>query len=117
MGASHEQMDLVANSDMDHVSYILILYSISAIMFLLVHVLVSAYDRCTSTAAASPPVGFEITRGVPLRDAEEFELEDLVSDEENEGEGLMKKQRQKVSSDDDSSSPSTLGRNADVVAR
>ncbi len=39
MGATEEQMNLVAGSAMDHVSYILITYSLASIMFLFVNML------------------------------------------------------------------------------
>ena len=119
MSASHEQMDLIASSGMDHVSYILIVYSMSTILFLLVHVLITVYDRAMP-ATHPAPAGLDVSRNRDhVRDAEQFELGELASDDdEDEVEGLMKKQGHSLSSSDDgtSSSPSTLGRNHERVA-
>jgi hypothetical protein len=40
MGATEEQMMLVASSSMDHISYILITYSLASLMFLFVNILI-----------------------------------------------------------------------------
>ncbi|EFX02184.1 integral membrane protein [Grosmannia clavigera kw1407] len=45
MGATEEQMLLVSTSGLDHVAYILILYSVAFLLFLFVHLLISLYDR------------------------------------------------------------------------
>lgn len=83
MGATDEQMELIAGSPMDHVSYILILYSFAFLMFLFAHMLIHLYDRSTSTE--SEGVIPDAREEDQLRDAEEFELDGLVSDDDDEG--------------------------------
>ncbi|OAA65610.1 integral membrane protein [Niveomyces insectorum RCEF 264] len=104
MGATEEQMQLVAGSSIDHVAYILILYSLAFLFFLFTHLLVSLYDRTANAdllaakrqqyqASAVPGTTAPAARGVrlrshdrtesrQLRDAEEFELGELMSDDE-----------------------------------
>ncbi len=96
MGATEEQMALLAAAHVSHVSYILILYSISFLLFLFVSMLLHLYATYTwpidvpkSKLTASREVanghvpGQSVDRRV--RDAEEFELEGLMSEDE-EGE-------------------------------
>jgi hypothetical protein len=110
MGATEQQMDMLSRHHVTHVSYILILYSISFLLYLFVNILLHIYavhtwpeedtDRRTSRAAstmgrhssASGLNGSAHANGrlsVPkhkptdsqqVRDAEEFELEGLISD-------------------------------------
>lgn len=115
MGATEEQMVLVANSPMDHVSYILILYSFAFLVFLFVHMLIALYERTLPTDGkvalngSAPANGHEARQ---LRDAEEFELEGLMSDDEDE----VKRNRRSHDRVPDSPD-STLGGNSDRVAR
>lgn len=115
MGATEEQMVLVANSPMDHISYILILYSFAFLVFLFVHMIIALYERTLKTDGAvaingSTAAGGHETR--QLRDAEEFELEGLISDDEDEA------KRHRRSSERGPASPeSTLGSNSDRIAR
>jgi hypothetical protein len=107
-------MVLVANSPMDHVSYILILYSFAFLVFLFVHMLIALYERTLKKDGlalnGTPVAGGHETR--QLRDAEEFELEGLISDDEDESKGRRR------SNDRGPASPeSTLGSNSDRVAR
>jgi hypothetical protein len=104
MGATEEQMQLLSDAGITHVSYILVLYSFAFLVFLFVNMLLHLY-----AVNSSPPVPPKDTDGparVPrmnghtrntdsrqIRDAEEFELEGLMSDEEHP------------------ESPSTLGKN------
>lgn len=138
MGATEEQMDLVAGSGLDHVSYILILYSLAFLLFLFVNILIHVYDRATGASAAIPKplrggsgangrVRAGDTAGVTaderqLRDAEEFELDGLMSDDEDEELASRRKLLREDgggggSGDDGLGSPSTIGRNSDRVAR
>ncbi|KAI0139549.1 hypothetical protein F4776DRAFT_616703 [Hypoxylon sp. NC0597] len=115
MGATEEQMSLVASSGMDHVAYILILYSLAFLVFLFVNVLVNVYDRNSTPAlpnkdAANGRLGPRINGNVPVRDAQEFELEGLMSDDEDDG------ARRPREDDSDLNSPSTVGKNSDGVA-
>ncbi|KAI1260478.1 hypothetical protein F5Y18DRAFT_254407 [Xylariaceae sp. FL1019] len=107
MGATEEQMELISNSGIDHVAYILILYSLAALLFLFTLMLIHVYD----SNAAAPLSHKEMAASghVPLRDAQEFELEGLMSDDEDDG---ARKHAQ-----DDDSLPSTVGRNNDGIAR
>ena len=103
MGATEEQMQLISDAGFTHVSYILVLYSFAFLMFLFTNMLIHLYS-----ANSTPPVPPKDTdtermqrvnghsRGTDsrqIRDAEEFELAALMSDEESP------------------ESPSTLGKN------
>jgi hypothetical protein len=115
MGATEEQMNLVAQSSMDGVSYILITYSLAFLVFLFTNMLIHLYDRLANPAintkdfANGHPNGNG--RGVEegrLRDAEEFELDGLMSDEEGEeGRAMLRRSADRPSID----TPSTLGKN------
>ncbi|KAI1455429.1 hypothetical protein F4805DRAFT_459810 [Annulohypoxylon moriforme] len=114
MGATEEQMALVASSGMDHVAYILILYSLAFIIFLFTNVLLGIYDRNSNPSlpakdVANGRLGPRVNGSIPVRDAQEFELEGLMSEDEDEGPKMHR---------DDSSleSPSTVGKNSDGVA-
>lgn len=104
MGATEEQMQLVSDANITHVSYILVIYSFAFLMFLLTNMLIHLYS--VNTAPPVPAKDVErpprlprmnghtrATDSVQIRDAEEFELAGLMSDEESP------------------ESPSTLGRN------
>lgn len=133
MGATEEQMQLVADSGIDHVAYVLILYSLAFLLFLFTNVLVHLYDR--SVNGAGTPKGMNglnghVTsgshrRGVSsvderrLRDVEEFELDGLMSDDEDEEQAQRRKllkEREAEAETEGLSSPSTVGRNNDRVA-
>ncbi|CUS10934.1 unnamed protein product [Tuber aestivum] len=89
MCATEEQLALVSSVGIDHVSYLLVLYSVSFLMYLFTMVLVHTY---VSNPADVKPAGPE-ERGMNghadrrVHDAEEFELEGLISEDEGEGEG------------------------------
>ena len=98
-------------SGITHVSYILVLYSFAFLLFLLVNVLLHIY---AVNAGPTPPPkdieGVRVARHRPsdsrqIHDAEEFELDGLISDEEGEG------ARERESGLE---SPSTLGKNSEV---
>ncbi|KAF1811996.1 hypothetical protein P152DRAFT_466811 [Eremomyces bilateralis CBS 781.70] len=87
MGATEEQMQMLAAANVDHVSYVLILYSIAFLMFLFVNMLLHLV--ATSNASKKPDVSPTRLNSIPnghtdrsLRDAEEFELEGLMSDDD-----------------------------------
>ncbi|KFA69109.1 hypothetical protein S40285_00038 [Stachybotrys chlorohalonatus IBT 40285] len=115
MGATEEQMDLVANSPMDHVSYILILYSLAFLVFLFSNMLIGLYDRLANPlsnakkfGAANGHLNGHLAEEGQIRSAEEFELDGLMSDDEgDERRGMLRR------SGDDSSldTPSTVGKN------
>jgi hypothetical protein len=104
MGATEEQMELISHSGMDHVAYILILFSLAALLFLFTLMLVQVYDSNTDR------LGPRLNGNVPVRDAQEFELEGLMSDDED---GHPTKREQ----DDDDSLNSTLGKSNDSRSR
>lgn len=96
-------MLLVAGSGIDHVAYILILYSLAFLMFLFVNMLISLYDRTANAellaaknkqrqsaeAAESAAVrlnGTARTENRQVHDAEEFELGELMSEDEEDEE-------------------------------
>jgi hypothetical protein len=114
MGATEEQMILVAGSGIDHVAYILILYSLAFLMFLFVMMLITLYER--NYGPSVPPkdidngrLGPRLNGEVPLRDAQEFELEGLMSDDDDDETGTRL-------GDNGLESPSTLGKNSEGVA-
>ena len=91
MGATEEQMVLIDQSDMDHISYILILYSMAFLVFLFSNMLIYLYDRLAEPAIDTKDFGngYVPANGRPMeegrvRDAEEFELEGLSSDDEED---------------------------------
>lgn len=102
MSATEEQMALLATANVSHVSYILLLYSVSFLLFLFVCMLLHLYATHAFPATSKPDITYfdidtgesgrpsgeeRLRNGHVARDAEEFELEGLMSDEEEEGEG------------------------------
>ncbi|SPN98736.1 related to type-III integral membrane protein, involved in copper and iron homeostasis [Cephalotrichum gorgonifer] len=84
MGSSEEQMVLVAGSSMVPVSYILILYSLAFLVFLFANMLIYIYGH---------NVPEDRKEDQQVQDAEEFELDGLVSDdEEGDSARLLKEQ-------------------------
>lgn len=108
MAATEEQMQLVSDAGISHVSYILVIYSFAFLLFLLVNMLLHLYAVNSSPPVPPKDVNGRVerpqriminghTRGTDsrqIRDAEEFELEGLMSDDE-----------------DQLGSPSTVGKN------
>lgn len=104
MAATEEQMDLMAGAGVSHVSYVLVLYSFASIIFLFVNILLHIYGTLAAPTENTKELNGSATtnghaRGTAasrqIRDAEEFELEGLMSDDEVEG----------------VDSPSTVGKN------
>ncbi|KAL7276822.1 hypothetical protein RUND412_000163 [Rhizina undulata] len=88
MCANEEQVALVSSTGIDHVSYLLVLYSLAFLMYLLTNILISIYkaNPPPSKAPAAQAVaenGHARAGSQTLRDAEEFELEGLISDDED----------------------------------
>ncbi|KAG5975440.1 hypothetical protein E4U55_007678 [Claviceps digitariae] len=114
MGATEEQMNLVAQSGMDGVSYILILFSLASLMFLFVNMVIHLYDRLAnpginikSLANGHAHANGRAVEEGHVRDAEEFELDGLMSDDEgDETRGMLRRSSDRPSID----SPSTLGK-------
>ena len=94
MGATDEQMNLVAGSDMDPVAYILMLFSLAFLIFLFTNMLVNLYDRLANPVSdekslANGNAGYASVNGHPMEegrvnDAEEFELDGLSSEDEDD---------------------------------
>ena len=90
MGATEEQMNLLTIAGVSHVSYILLLYSISFLLFLFVCMLLHLYashawpvDPTQSKAKANGGLNGHVGHvDRRVRDVEEFELEGLMSDDE-----------------------------------
>ncbi|KAF3938688.1 hypothetical protein ABW19_dt0207926 [Dactylella cylindrospora] len=88
MGANEEQLYLLHDAGVDHVSYLLVLYSLAFLMYLFVQILIFIYSSNVKTEApaAATRGGRRRPRLEPIetrsRDAEEFELEGLISDDE-----------------------------------
>ncbi|KAG7138700.1 Protein YTP1 like protein [Verticillium longisporum] len=120
MGATEEQMLLVDQSSMDHVAYILILFSFAFLLFLFVNMLISLYERTSSAEGkvVLPNGKTHAAESRQLRDAEEFELEGLMSDDDEED---ARKRARWGDEERGMSSPSTIGStvggNSDRVAR
>jgi len=79
--SNEEQVALVSSSGIDHVSYILVLYSLASIMFLFVNILITIYAR-NPVPPLKRPVGGEGTRpngharpAEVVDDVQQFELE------------------------------------------
>lgn len=113
-------MLLLAGSGIDHVAYVMILYSLASLLFLFTMTLIHVYDRAnpvpkTANGQATRGAGGEDAR---LRDANEFELDGLVSDDEDEERAARRKllTDDGPEEEDGPSSPSTVGRNSDRVA-
>lgn len=119
-------MHLVASAGIDHVAYILILYSLAFLLFLFVLMLIHLYDTnvnapTKTSATANGRAGYSSVRrpeGVQLRDAEEFELDGLMTDDEDEESAARRKLLKEDAAEDDNGlgSPNTIGRNSDRVA-
>ncbi|KAL1623932.1 hypothetical protein SLS56_008056 [Neofusicoccum ribis] len=104
MGATEEQMALLSDAHVTHVSYVLILYSVAFLLYLFVNMLLHVYatwawpestkpdpesgrqlnGNLNGNLNGHPRRGHANSRSVEqrLRDAEEFELEGLISDDE-----------------------------------
>jgi hypothetical protein len=113
MGATEEQMELLTNAHITHVSYILVLYSFAFLLFLFVNILLHIY--AVNAKPVVPPKDVEgegaalrsarrATDSRQIRDAEEFELDGLISDGEEDA-------RERESGLE---SPSTLGKNSEL---
>lgn len=89
MGATEEQMALMSAANVTHVAYVLILYSVAFLLFLFVNVLLHIY-AVYAWPMKTDPEASRINRHANghartpsqrlMRDAEEFELEGLMSD-------------------------------------
>lgn len=100
MGATEEQMQLLTDAHVTHVTYILLLYSIAFLLFLFVNLLIHLYaihawppapvikdDGDAEARAMNGGIANGHVRGDRrVRDAEEFELEGLISEDEREDE-------------------------------
>lgn len=91
MGATEEQMSMLAAAHVSHVSYILILYSVAFLMFLFVCMLLHLYATHAWPAdAKTNGVNGHVANWGPasanrrLRGSEEFELEGLMSDDDDD---------------------------------
>ncbi|KAF2811434.1 uncharacterized protein BDZ99DRAFT_384888 [Mytilinidion resinicola] len=93
MGATEEQMQLLSDAGVTHVSYVFILYSIAFLLFLFVNMLlhlyaVSTWDETSKSDPEAPRTNglanghARATDHRRVRDAEEFELAGLMSDDE-----------------------------------
>ncbi|KAF2012888.1 hypothetical protein BU24DRAFT_435225 [Aaosphaeria arxii CBS 175.79] len=97
MGATEEQMQLLSDAHVTHVSYVFILFSISFLLFLFVNMLLHLYavhawnspakSDPTLPARTAPPNGHpngHARADRRIRDAEEFELEGLISEDDED---------------------------------
>jgi len=99
MGATEEQMAVLANAHVTHVSYILILFSLAFLLFLFVLMLIHLYsayatpDKGKNTVKPDDRARQNIPNGHArghsaaerqARDVQEFELEALMSEDEDD---------------------------------
>ncbi|KAJ5645599.1 Protein YTP1 [Penicillium longicatenatum] len=101
MGATEEQMQLLNDAGITHVSYVLILYSVAFIMFLFVNVLLHIYavhawpngneeeeapkySNVNGTHMNGNGRARSNSEAQRIQDAEGFELQGLISDDEDE---------------------------------
>ncbi|KAK5459875.1 hypothetical protein LTS15_004004 [Exophiala xenobiotica] len=136
MGATEEQMHLLSDANVTHVSYILIIYSVAFLLYLFVNILLYVYashawpddesngmrvsrNRPLSGAGPSHSRKVSVLHGMnggapgpangsvslprhrgtdsqQVRDAEEFELEGLISEGEEDGSATPKKKAEVV---------------------
>lgn len=107
MGATEEQMLLVSSSHVDGVSYVLIMYSVASLMFLFSNMLIHLYDRLANPSETIKSLAstHNVANGRAVeegraREAEEFELEGLTSDDEdNETQRMIRRSEEGQSSD------------------
>lgn len=126
MGATEEQMALVAGSGIDAVAYVLIIYSLAFLLFLFVNMLISVYDRNANAELLAKKSGgnrprlngHAVADERQVRDAEEFELDGLMTDDEDEEHAARRKLLRDDLGEEEMGlmSPSTVGRNSDRVA-
>lgn len=121
MGATEEQMALVDGSRMDHISYILILFSMASLVFLFANMLIHLWDRLANPIMNGKDFSHEYTHinGHPVedgqvQDAQEFELDGLVGDDEDDNRRMPDRRSMDSTSPD---TPSTLGKNNEPRAR
>ncbi|KAF2093951.1 integral membrane protein-like protein [Rhizodiscina lignyota] len=112
MGATEEQMQLLSDHNVTHVSYILILYSIAFILFLFVNMLVHLFAVYAWPTEPKKPADLESTPITPnghianghlpigrtrqdrtISDAEEFELHGLIASDDEDAELVPKKEQ------------------------
>lgn len=111
-------MNLIAHSGIDGVSYVLIMYSLASMVFLFTNMLVHMYDRLANPEERKGYSNGHIrlnghAEEGRVRDAEEFELEGLSSDDEgDESHGMLRRSHDRASLD----TPSTVGKNNETRA-
>lgn len=95
MGATEEQMALLSSAHVTHVSYILILYSLAFLLFLYVAMLLHLYAVQAWPATAAKTNNLNGTLQRPnghlerrVHDAEEFELQGLISEDDDNPDGV-----------------------------
>lgn len=102
MGATEEQMELLHEYGVTHVSYILILFSIAFLIFLFVNMLLHLYAVYAWGANVKSDAEAPRANGMPngharpdrrVRDAEEFELEGLISDDDDDAKDVEDEER------------------------
>lgn len=115
-GATEEQMLLVDGSSMDHVSYILILFSLASLLFLFTNMLIHLWDRLSNPGQNTKDFnnGYTHVNGHAvedgqLHDADQFELGELSDDEEDVDGRMVGRQSLDT--------PSTLGKNSQTRVR
>ena len=100
MGATEEQMAILSDLHVTHVTYILLLYSIAFLLYLFVSLLLRLYanhvwpvinsknvnrkkEDAIESGGAGASNGSFSEADVHMRDADEFELEGLMSEDES----------------------------------
>ncbi|KAH8733146.1 hypothetical protein GQ44DRAFT_696981 [Phaeosphaeriaceae sp. PMI808] len=110
MGATEEQMQILDDLNVTHVSYVLILFSIAFFLFLFVNMLIHLYAVSAWGQNSKSDTEAPRTNGTPnghaniyaqnerrIQDAEEFELDGLDSDDDDDSPLQSKETRPLVS--------------------
>ncbi|OJI98964.1 hypothetical protein ASPVEDRAFT_123026 [Aspergillus versicolor CBS 583.65] len=134
MGATEEQMQLLENAGITHVAYVLILFSIAFILFLFVNVLLHIYAVHAWPESADPDNhsrtstdqdeenlhpgpsrsgryrqmnghAHSASEAQRIQDAETFELQGLISDEEDESKAPPYDENRRQESEDQEGAP------------
>jgi hypothetical protein len=98
MSATEEQLAMISSAEIDHVSYLLVLYSVAFLLYLFTQILIHIFV-VNKGEKASPYVpittnGIDRARSLDeqrAREVDEFELEGLVSDDESDTEAKVRK--------------------------
>ncbi|KAL6702700.1 hypothetical protein ACN47E_001024 [Coniothyrium glycines] len=103
MGATEEQMQLLSDANVTHVSYVLILVSVAFLLFLFVNMLIHLYavhawsedgkadaEDLRANGHADAQLNGYARVDHRVRDAQEFELDGIISDDDDDDDELLR---------------------------